>query len=43
MKRCMQYSSVCLLYAVGDTVVAGRRDAEVDSIIARQLKKAAVR
>ena len=39
MKRCRQYASVCMLYAVGDTVVAGRRDAEVDSIVAKALKK----
>lgn len=41
MRRCREYSSVCILYAVGDTVVAGMREAEVDSVIAQQIKKTA--
>lgn len=38
MKRCREYASTCILYAVGDTVVAGMRDAEIDAVVARQTK-----
>jgi hypothetical protein len=43
MKRCTEYSATCFLYAVGDTVVAGMREAEVDAVIARQIKTTAAR
>ena len=43
MKRCTEYSSTCFLYAVGNTVVAGMREAEVDAVIARQIKATARR
>jgi TPR repeat protein len=43
MKRCREYAASCILYAVGDTVVAGMREAEVDSVIAQQIKKTARR
>ena len=33
MRRCREYASTCVLYAVGDTVVAGMREAEVDAVI----------
>ena len=39
MKRCREYASSCILYAVGDTVVAGMREAEVDAVISQQIKK----
>lgn len=39
MRRCREYASTCILYAVGDTVVAGMREAEVDAVIAQQIKK----
>ena len=43
MRRCREYASTCILYAVGDTVVAGMREAEVDAVIAQQVKKTARR
>lgn len=43
MKRCMEYSATCFLYAVGDAVVAGMREAEIDAVIARQIKETARR
>jgi TPR repeat protein len=43
MKRCSEYSSTCFLYAVGDTVVAGMREAEIDAVISRQIKETARR
>ena len=43
MKRCREYASTCILYAVGDTVVAGMREAEIDAVVARQNKKTARR
>jgi len=43
MKRCTEYSSTCFLYAVGDTVVAGMREAEIDAVISRQIKETARR
>jgi TPR repeat protein len=43
MKRCREYAATCFLYAVGDAVVAGMRDAEVDAIVARQIKTTARR
>jgi hypothetical protein len=39
MKRCREYAPTCVLYAVGDTVVAGMREAEIDAVVARQSKK----
>jgi TPR repeat protein len=41
MKRCREYAPTCILYAVGDTIVAGMREAEVDAVVARQVKKTA--
>ncbi len=41
MKRCRQYADACMLFAVGDNVVIGMREAEIDAVIARQLKTAA--
>jgi len=43
MKRCREYASTCFLYAVDDIVVAGMREAEVDAVIARQVKRTARR
>lgn len=43
MKRCREYASTCFLYAVGDVVVAGMREAEIDAVVARQIKKTARR
>jgi hypothetical protein len=43
MKRCREYASTCILYAVGDTLVAGMREAEIDAVVARQNKKTARR
>lgn len=43
MKRCREYAPTCVLYAVGDTVVAGMREAEIDAVVARQSKKTARR
>jgi hypothetical protein len=43
MKRCNEYASTCFLYAVGNVVVAGMREAEVDAVIARQIKETARR
>jgi TPR repeat protein len=43
LKRCREYSATCFLYAVGDTVVAGMREAEIDAVIARQIKNTARR
>ncbi len=39
MKRCREYATTCFLYAVGDTVVAGMREAEIDAVVARQTRK----
>ena len=43
MKRCREYSATCFLYAVGDTVVAGMREAEIDAVVTRQLNETARR
>jgi len=43
LKRCREYSSTCFLYAVGNIVVAGMREAEIDAVIARQVKSTARR
>lgn len=43
LKRCREYAETCLLYAVGDAVVSGMREAEVDAVIARQVKATAGR
>jgi TPR repeat protein len=43
MKRCREYAASCILYAIGDTVVAGMREAEVDAVISQQDKKTARR
>lgn len=43
MKRCREYASTCFLYAVGDVVVAGMREAEIDAVVARQVKNTARR
>ena len=43
LKRCREYAETCLLYAVGDAVVPGMREAEVDAVIARQIKGTAGR
>ena len=40
MKRCRQYADACMLFAVGDKVVIGMREAEIDAVIAKQLKTA---
>ena len=40
MKRCRQYADACMLYAVGDKVVVGMRESEIDAVIAKQLKTA---
>ncbi len=43
MKRCRQYARVCMLYAVGETVVVGLPESQVDGVITKQLKKTASR
>ncbi len=41
MKRCRQYARVCMLYAVGDSMVVGLPESQIDAVISKQLKKTA--
>ena len=43
MRRCREYASVCILYAVGEEIVVGLPANRVDAVIARQLKKSGPR
>ena len=43
MRRCREYASVCMLYAVGNEVVAGFAASRIDAVIAKQLKRRGAR